>query len=92
MNISAERGGSTLAAVMMLLVMGLMLLNAQHRQLDREALFTGLQSGRFRAQLGCGPDLASRAIERQWLVVPASRRATRLRKIILPGGYCPGAW
>lgn len=38
MNISAERGGSTLAAVMMLLVMGLMLLNAQHRQLDSALL------------------------------------------------------
>ena len=38
MNINAERGGSTLAAVMMLLVMGLMLLNAQHRQLDSALL------------------------------------------------------
>ncbi|MGE6303477.1 YgdB family protein [Serratia liquefaciens] len=38
MNINAERGGSTLAAVMMLLVMGLMLLNAQRRQLDSALL------------------------------------------------------
>ncbi|MGO4745758.1 YgdB family protein [Serratia quinivorans] len=38
MNMGAERGGSTLAAVMMLLVMGLMLLNAQHRQLDNALL------------------------------------------------------
>jgi hypothetical protein len=38
MNAGGQRGGSTLAAVMMLLVMGLMLLNAQHRQLDSALL------------------------------------------------------
>ncbi|MGO2158056.1 MAG: YgdB family protein [Serratia proteamaculans] len=38
MKAGGQRGGSTLAAVMMLLVMGLMLLNAQHRQLDSALL------------------------------------------------------
>lgn len=39
----AQRGGSTLAAVMMLLVMGLMLLNAQQRQLNSALLLASDQ-------------------------------------------------
>jgi len=42
-NAPAQQGGSTLAAVMMLLVMGLMLLNAQHRQLDSALLLASDQ-------------------------------------------------
>ncbi|CAI0957555.1 YgdB family protein [Serratia grimesii] len=40
MSPGKQRGGSTLAAVMMLLVLGLMLLNAQHRQLDSALLLS----------------------------------------------------
>ncbi|CAI2790265.1 Protein of uncharacterised function (DUF2509) [Serratia ficaria] len=43
MSAPAQRGGSTLAAVMLLLVMGLMLLNAQHRQLDQALLLASDQ-------------------------------------------------
>ncbi|NIH11356.1 MAG: YgdB family protein [Serratia symbiotica] len=42
MNAPSQQGGSTLAAVM-LLVMGFMLLNAQHRQLDHALLLAGDQ-------------------------------------------------
>lgn len=38
-----QRGGSTLAAVMLLLALGLMLLNAQHRQLDNALLLAADQ-------------------------------------------------
>lgn len=38
MNRRGQRGGSTLAAVMLLLALGLTLLNAQHRQLDNALL------------------------------------------------------
>lgn len=43
MNRRAQRGGSTLAAVMLLLTLGLMLLNAQHRQLDNALLLAADQ-------------------------------------------------
>lgn len=43
MSAEGQRGGSTLAAVMLLLVMGLMLLNAQHRQLDSALLLAADQ-------------------------------------------------
>ncbi len=43
MNWRTQRGGSTLAAVMLLLALGLMLLNAQHRQLDNALLLAADQ-------------------------------------------------
>ena len=43
MNRRSQRGGSTLAAVMLLLALGLMLLNAQHRQLDNALLLAADQ-------------------------------------------------
>ena len=43
MNRRTQRGGSTLAAVMLLLALGLMLLNAQHRQLDNALLLAADQ-------------------------------------------------
>jgi len=44
-----QQGGSTLAAVMLLLVMGLMLLNAQQRQLDSALLLAVDQQRYLRA-------------------------------------------
>jgi hypothetical protein len=44
-----QQGGSTLAAVMLLLVMGLMLLNAQQRQLDNALLLAVDQQRYLRA-------------------------------------------
>ncbi|MHA7845573.1 YgdB family protein [Serratia sp. D1N4] len=49
MNMQAQQGGSTLAAVMLLLVMGLMLLNAQQRQLDSALLLAVDQQRYLRA-------------------------------------------
>lgn len=43
MNRRTQRGGGTLAAVMLLLALGLMLLNAQHRQLDNALLLAADQ-------------------------------------------------
>lgn len=43
MNRQTQQGGSTLAAVMLLLALGLMLLNAQHRQLDNALLLASDQ-------------------------------------------------
>lgn len=43
MNRQTQRGGSALAAVMLLLALGLMLLNAQHRQLDNALLLAADQ-------------------------------------------------
>ncbi|WP_346826051.1 YgdB family protein [Serratia inhibens] len=49
MSAVGQRGGSTLAAVMLLLVMGLMLLNAQHRQLDSALLLAADQQRYLKA-------------------------------------------
>lgn len=43
MNRRTQQGGSTLAAVMLLLALGLMLLNAQYRQLDNALLLAADQ-------------------------------------------------
>ncbi|RLM08812.1 YgdB family protein [Gibbsiella quercinecans] len=49
MNVPAQQGGSTLAAVLLLLAMGLMLLTAQQRQLDNALLMAADQQQYLRA-------------------------------------------
>ncbi len=72
MNACKQRGGSTLAAVMMLLVMGLMLLNAQHRQLD-SALLVAADEQRYLQAYNQAISALSWGVAQSW---PRNRLAT----------------
>ncbi|MDW5501962.1 YgdB family protein [Pseudomonas lundensis] len=72
MSAYGQRGGSTLAAVMMLLVMGLMLLNAQHRQLD-SALLLAADEKRYLQAYNQAASALSWGVAQSW---PRGRLAT----------------
>lgn len=74
MNMPRQQGGSTLAAVMLMLVMGLMLLTAQQRQLDSALLLVADRQRYLKAHNQAASAL-SWGLAQPW--PPGSLQATR---------------
>lgn len=96
MNWRTQRGGSTLAAVMLLLALGLMLLNAQHRQLDN-ALLLAADQQRYLQAYNQAASALSWGMSQRWpraelsaaaLVMQAARGTDGLRPAVCQSGRC----